>query len=902
MADGLLGKLYVEVTADTKKFDTNIDGSKKKTDKFESGMNNMGNTIKGILGAGILLAMASKIKDIGTQAIGAASAAQEANAKFNTAFRGIETRAAETATALKNSYGLSQVESERLLGTTGDLLKGFGATADEALDFSAEIQKLAVDLTSYNDVQGGAERVSRILTKSVLGNKDGLTELGVSLLDVDIKQELVRTGQDKLTGQAGKLAKAQATYTLILQQTQDAQGDYARSVGSYNQTMIEAKARTSDLQVELGRALLPTATKGIGIFGVLTGKLGEYLKELNDIRVAEKAQEEGIITKEQELTLLRDKLSTGQKELKLQLNVVKTQKQQNQLAPEAERQLLQLERKVTFIGQTIGALENEIIAEAKLAEKIRKTEQVLVDKEEADRQAREARKIQHKVDIDAIEKIQDAHKTDIEIINEEIENLEKITGLTKEENKKRLDSIEKLQDDKEEILKEEELAVKNKNKKIKKDEEQALKDRLNNLETEKKARQEANDQQIQQVLGYADIAISTAEKLADGQLEVSIGAYGDFVGMIGEQTGMVELQMAAVALKGIDALLGVFSGSGDEIGEALGSAVKEASDEVIASLTNIGDSNWWEGLVDGFMRGMSGASEEVTNDLAIKLMAAEKKYLTESLNLREQYDNEEFNRRKALLDKTYKDEIDALKKQESEALKIYVSGLSAKEQLNLKASGVISETETERINREIDEATKAGELETVQTLQNEKAIIAIREASLVKQLEAQKEYDKKVRQFEYDKAVYNKELALSRAKIERTLAIASIPPYLEDGVSQNPLTKVVGELYSNLITQIGSTQLPQLNSGAIVPASMRGRPAIVGENNYPELIMSTSPQGSGIMEQFADALISKMGNSNSQPIIINQSNLLNLQDKGKLDQVAKLLYEPLNREKARRGA
>jgi len=185
-------------------------------------------------------------------------------------------------------------------------------------------------------------------------------------------------------------------------------------------------------------------------------------------------------------------------------------------------------------------------------------------------------------------------------------------------------------------------------------------------------------------------------------------------------------------------------------------------------------------------------------------------------------------------------------------------------------------------------------------LQNEKAIIAIREASLVKQLEAQKEYDKEVRQFEYDKAVYNKELALSRAKIERTLAIASIPPYLEDGVSQNPLTKVVGELYSNLITQIGSTQLPQLNSGAIVPASMRGRPAIVGENNYPELIMSTSPQGQPIMEQFADALISKMGGGGST-INIYQSNLLNMVDKSKMGMIAEMLVEPLEKAKKRRG-
>jgi hypothetical protein len=269
-ATDVLGELLVLITGETAQYDKSIDASKKKTEKFEASMKKFGDTANRKVTLPILAMSIAAIKF--------ASDAEESRAKFNTAFAGIEDRAAKTAKELSLQYGLARQSSEKLLGDTGDLLKGFGASADGALDFSLEIQKLAVDLASYNNVQGGASRVSKILTKSVLGNKDGLSELGVSLLDVDIKQELVRTGQDKLTGQAGKLAKAQATFTLILQQTGDAQGDYLRTSDSVaNQTKL-VQERTKDLAVEFGNILLPAVAD---ILEAVNGLLVEWV-ELSD--------------------------------------------------------------------------------------------------------------------------------------------------------------------------------------------------------------------------------------------------------------------------------------------------------------------------------------------------------------------------------------------------------------------------------------------------------------------------------------------------------------------------------------------------------------------------------------------------------------------------------------------
>jgi hypothetical protein len=456
---GTLAELEVNIIGNTKSLDTAIDGSKKTVDKFDKGLNDMAKTVKKLLGAGALIALASKIKDIGKASILAASEAEEVQAKFETAFKGIEDSATTTAEELARVYGLSQTESKKLLGDTGDLLKGFGATAGGALDFSNEIQKLAVDLASYNNVTGGAARVSKILTKSVLGNKDGLSELGVSLLDTDIKQELVRTGQDKLTGQAGKLAKAQATYTLILQQTGDAQGDYIRTSDSFANKTRAAEASVKDLQVELGRALLPTATSVASIFGELTGKLADYIRGINDLRTAEAAQKLGIATKQQNLLLLDLQREKIEDQLVAEKALFEVQDENESFTSKFARDNVRLlNLQLTGKERLIGEIEGEIAVESQLADD--KAHQAAVDKTNDQAREQEARKKEqnYKKQIGFIDDVILASKSEIQVIEEEIARLLALDAQDEETRQKQLTAIKLLQEEKQTILDEEATA------------------------------------------------------------------------------------------------------------------------------------------------------------------------------------------------------------------------------------------------------------------------------------------------------------------------------------------------------------------------------------------------------------------------------------------------------------
>lgn len=270
MAGDFLGKLLVKIVGDNTEFDSSIKESEKTMASFSTRATKVG---KG-LNRNLTLPIAAA----GLAAIKFASDAEESRAKFETAFAGVVDKADEVKKELTDSFGLSSTAAEKLLGNTADLLKGFNASGDQALSLSGTVQKLAVDLASYNNVQGGAERASRILTKALLGNRDGLTELGILIRDTDVKQELLRRGQEKLTGQAKALAVAEATLALALQQTGDAQGDFARTTDSVaNQSRI-ALARAEDLASGFGKLLLPTVAE---LIGKVNGFVG-VLNNLND--------------------------------------------------------------------------------------------------------------------------------------------------------------------------------------------------------------------------------------------------------------------------------------------------------------------------------------------------------------------------------------------------------------------------------------------------------------------------------------------------------------------------------------------------------------------------------------------------------------------------------------------
>lgn len=213
------------------------------------------------IGRTMSLAVTLPILALGVTAVKLASDFEETESKFNTVFSSIRQQANDTAKNLKTNFGLSSRAAFELLGDTGDLLVGFGFTEKAALEMSRQVNELAVDLASFTNVQGGAKSASAALTKALLGERESVKSLGISILESDVKARVLLNTQKGLIFESNRQAKAVATLQIATEQSSKAIGDFERTSASFANQMRITRARLEDLGIQIGKIILPLAQK-----------------------------------------------------------------------------------------------------------------------------------------------------------------------------------------------------------------------------------------------------------------------------------------------------------------------------------------------------------------------------------------------------------------------------------------------------------------------------------------------------------------------------------------------------------------------------------------------------------------------------------------------------------------
>lgn len=189
-------------------------------------------------------------------AVIAASDAEEAVNKFRVTFGEVPAEADAVAKAFSKSFGVASSTARVLLGDTGDLLSGFGFTGKAALDLSKRTNELAADLASFTNIEGGTTRASKALTKALLGERESVKELGIAILEEDVKKQVALDRSNGLTYATMRQAKAYATITIALSQSKNAIGDYARTQGGLANTLRRTAERFKEVKEIIGKFLI----------------------------------------------------------------------------------------------------------------------------------------------------------------------------------------------------------------------------------------------------------------------------------------------------------------------------------------------------------------------------------------------------------------------------------------------------------------------------------------------------------------------------------------------------------------------------------------------------------------------------------------------------------------------
>lgn len=266
-----LGAAVLRTRLDASGLRTGLSQAKKQVQAFTQragrDFDQLGRKLRGV-GKRLTIGVTTPILAMGGAFVKAASDAEETTSKFRTVFRDVGDEAERTADRLADSFGLSSTNARRLLGDTGDLLTGFGFTAEAALDLSTEVNELAVDLASFTNYQGGAEGASAALTKALLGQAESAKSLGIVIRQdlVEAKIEELRANGELLDA-TDQQAKAYATLAIAQEQSKNAIGDFARTADSFANQFRQLRSGVNDLAVEFGEVLLPIATQAVTALG-----------------------------------------------------------------------------------------------------------------------------------------------------------------------------------------------------------------------------------------------------------------------------------------------------------------------------------------------------------------------------------------------------------------------------------------------------------------------------------------------------------------------------------------------------------------------------------------------------------------------------------------------------------
>lgn len=179
--------------------------------------------------------------------------AKKARTVFGEALPQITAEAEKNATAM----GLTTAQYVGQAAAIQDLLVPMGFQRKTAADISAQLLNLSGALSEWTGGQRSAEEVATILNKSLLGERDELKSLGISIQQADVDARVFANGMSKASGQAKQQAEAMATLQLIMEKSTDAQQAYTENADSNIRRTAELTAKFEEAKEKLAGALTP---------------------------------------------------------------------------------------------------------------------------------------------------------------------------------------------------------------------------------------------------------------------------------------------------------------------------------------------------------------------------------------------------------------------------------------------------------------------------------------------------------------------------------------------------------------------------------------------------------------------------------------------------------------------
>jgi hypothetical protein len=261
------GTTYIELRAKLDQFERDLRAAESGADtsgkKIEGRFDSIGSKAGGI-------ADKTKLMSVGIVAglYGASEAASDLNETVSfteVTFKSATDEMLRWGDQSLESLGIAKASALDAANQFGGLFQITGATAEESAKLSQQMVQLAVDMSSAKNVS--LDEAVLALGSGLRGEAEPLRRFNVLLSDAAMQSYAVKNGISEGNQELTEAEKVQARLGIIMEQTTDIQGDYARTADSAANQQRRAKEAAREAAAELGQNLAPITAKVAGIVG-----------------------------------------------------------------------------------------------------------------------------------------------------------------------------------------------------------------------------------------------------------------------------------------------------------------------------------------------------------------------------------------------------------------------------------------------------------------------------------------------------------------------------------------------------------------------------------------------------------------------------------------------------------
>ena len=224
--------------------------------------------------AGVALAAAfgvKKLVDFGKQCLELGSDLVEVQNVVDVTFPKMTAQVDEFARSAAQSFGLSETMAKQYTGIFGAMAKAFGFTEKQAYDMGSTLAGLAGDVASFYNISQD-EAYTKL--KSVFtGETESLKDLGVVMTQTALDSYAMANGFGKTTSAMSEAEKVALRYQFVQDKLSAAQGDFARTSGSWANQCRVLSLQMQSLMATIGQGLINLFTPIIRVINTVIGKL-----------------------------------------------------------------------------------------------------------------------------------------------------------------------------------------------------------------------------------------------------------------------------------------------------------------------------------------------------------------------------------------------------------------------------------------------------------------------------------------------------------------------------------------------------------------------------------------------------------------------------------------------------